>query len=363
MRVLHVIESGRTLLREFARARTELSLDVRAQTCRLIVEASADDHRVCLIGSAAAARRVLRLGVNPEHVVPPVLGRLGMAVGEMGRLLRGVRPDLVHVWNGEWTGGCIGRPGRAWRMESVLGATPLGLPFWLSSPQAFVCGPGETERAQAVGFDALPVDAPVLPDSGVERRTPSADSVRVLQLGPHADARKFVFLCTLLGQIGVTVCPIISASSGSIRRTRHFYRLIDRPLLATVTSRPLTELVQLCDLALWMGGPTGPCPASIRTAFAAGLPVIVPPSGAWAIPESLRSLLVARNTTSAELARLVQACAENTRAVREKVMAIGDDSNEGFLTPILSRYSGRHFEPPTNARELQNGAALHGAVA
>lgn len=362
MRVLHVIDAGPPLLREFARSRPELSLDVRALACQLAVEASTNDHRICLIGSRSAHRRLRLLNLDPDHNIPSILGRPGLAVGEMGRLLRAVRPDLIHVWNGHWTGGCIGRPGRAWRLETVLGATPLGLPFWLSSAQALACGPYEIDRATAAGFEAVPVDAPILLSSA-PRSTQRTDAIRVLMLGPHADARRFVFLCTLLGRIGVTVCPVISVASDSMRRTRHFYRLIDRPLRATVTRRPVTELLQMCDLALWMGGPRGPCAASIRSALAAGVPVIVPPDGAWAIPASLHSHLVARNSTSAELARRVQACAEHPDIMKSVVELGGTLTNHGFLAPIQRCYSGHHFGTREPAGTSMHDAMPHGACA
>ncbi|MBX3377381.1 MAG: hypothetical protein KF678_10315 [Phycisphaeraceae bacterium] len=344
MRVLHVIDSGAPLLREFARARTELSFDVRARSCRLIVDSVPGDHRICLLGGGSARRRLTELGVSAELVVPPPLGRPGLAVAGMGRLLRMVRPDFVHVWNGRWTGGCVGRPGRAWRLESVAGATPMGLPFWLSSPRAFACGPMEHKRALDLGITPVSVEPPCLLDSERPRCESSHDAVRVLMLGPHADARRFVFLCTLMGEIGVPVRPIVSASSDSMRRTRHFYHLIDRPIRAVVTSRPLMSLLPTCDVALWMGGPMGPCPANVRSALASGVPVIVPPEASWVIPDSLRPHLVARNTTSAELARLVQTCAENRRQMRDMVHRAGPFSNRAFVGEIRGFYSGRPFD-------------------
>jgi hypothetical protein len=348
MRVLHVIDSGPPLLREFARARTELSFDVRARSCRLIVDNAPGDHRICLLGGGSACRRLARLGVSAELVVPPPLGRPRLAVAGMGRLLRAVRPDFVHVWNGRWTGGCVGRPGRAWRLESVAGTTPMGLPFWLSSARAFACGPMEHKRALDLGITPVSVEPPCLLDSERSRCDSSDDAVRVLMLGPHADARRFVFLCTLMGEIGVPVRPIVSASSDSMRRTRHFYHLIDRPIRAVVTSRPLMSLLPRCDIALWMGGPKGPCAASVRSALASGVPVIVPPEAGWVIPEPLRPHLVARNTTSAELARLVQACAENRHQMREMVQRAGPFSNRSFVDEILGFYSGRPFEAAVN---------------
>ncbi len=306
MRVLHLIDAGSPILREFARPRFDVGLDDRVLACRELCLDARHEHRTCFVGPHAAAKRANSLGLSFEHVVSPLLGRPKLAVKSIGQIIRAIRPDLVHWWNDSWTAGCVGRPGRAWRLESVLGTTPMRLPLWLSRAAALTCGPAERASAAALALSIREVSPPVFVSDARPTRAVQPIGARILLLGPGADARRFLYLCGLLGCIGLRVCAVIPVAANSLSRTRRFRHVLDQGIDVDISSAPRSELIRTCDAAVWMGGPRGPSPIAIGSAVAAGVPVIVPPEAAWAVPEPLHEMLVARNSTPNELARVVQ---------------------------------------------------------
>jgi hypothetical protein len=159
MRVLHVIDAGRPLLREFARPRLEETFDDRALACRLLIERSGHlhDHRVCVLGWRRAVSRAGEVGLPIDAAIPSMLGRAHLSVSRVSALVRRVRPDIVHWWHPRWTGGVFGRPGRAWRLEAILGSTPMKLPLWLSRAGALACGPAEEATARRAGLEGIPL--------------------------------------------------------------------------------------------------------------------------------------------------------------------------------------------------------------
>src|SRR6185436_16928556 len=142
MRVLHLIDAGRPRMREFSRAMPGEGFDDRVLACDLVCRRSGPEfeHQVCLLGPVRAKERALRLGMVADAHIAPALGSLRHVSGPVGALISRIRPDLVHWWGPWWTGGCFGRPGKAWSFESLFGITPLGLPVWLSGGAAVVSG-------------------------------------------------------------------------------------------------------------------------------------------------------------------------------------------------------------------------------
>lgn len=360
MRVLHVIDSGRPFIREFARVQLDLAFDSCVLACRHVVEACGPgaDHHTCVIGSGAASVRAAELGLRIDrHIVPP-LTRERLSGGQMNRMVRSVRPDIVHWWTRRFTGGCIGLPGRAWRLESLLGVTPLGLPLWLSSPTALINGPSENSAALAAGVRAIPVPSFAACPSLLRPQPRPDGTLRVLAVGECADPRKFAFLCSLMAMIGVPVVAVLPASNQSLRRVRRFSRNVERPVELEVSSAPLSTLVRTCHLGLWMGGRAGLSPLDVAAALSAGMPMVVPPDGAWAIPEPLRPFLVAGNPLPGELARVLRFHAEHPEKSRELLAPYLVQHSSGFTRAVLAAYefgipaSGPARDPRTTPSQV-----------
>jgi hypothetical protein len=343
MRVLHVIDAGPPLLREFGRPRTEETFDDRVLACREVISRSSAefDHHVCLLGWAGAAARGRTLGLGVDYVIPSMLARARLSVGRIGMLVRNVRPDMVHWWDRRWTGGCFGRPGRAWRLEAVLGSTPMKLPLWLSRGGALVCGSAERSNAMAAGLQAFDVPPPAFAS-----RAGKPDDMKVLLLGPGADARDFIFMCGLIWGAGMQISGLVPASGSGHERTRRVGRTFQYPVQITTSDRPRSELLSGSAAAVWMGpakpGVASPA-VSITSALAAGVPVAVPFSMEWTIPAALRPRLVARNSTPNELARVLMNILGDP-SVRDAVGHSGpapDGANHAFAGAALAAYDGQ----------------------
>jgi hypothetical protein len=357
MRVLHVIDAGHPLLREFARPRLEDTFDDRVLACRELVVRSprSYDHRVGILGGAHAVARAASLGLPIDLVVPPLLGEVHLAVGPVGKVVRAVRPDIVHWWNRRWTGGCFGRPGRAWRLESILGSTPLKVPLWLSHGGALVCGPAE--RMAANGADLQPFDIPPPAFAGTPIAAECDEPPRVLLLGPNADARHFLFMCGLIWGSGMKLTAVVAANAAGHARTRRVGRTFQYPVRVIISNNPRAELLAKCAAAVWMGPArpdTASPAASIQSALAAGVPVAVPVEVEWAIPASLRPRLVGKNSTPNDLARMLIGILSDPPVLNDHGRS--EAANVAFTHAALRAYEGRAMAvapadaPPSRAQ-------------
>ncbi len=360
MRVLHLIDAGRPRLREFTRAMPGEGFDDRVLACGLVCRETAPDfeHRVCIVGTARAEARARRLGVVPDAHISPTLGSLRHATGAVGALITSVRPDLVHWWGPGWTGGCFGRPGRAWTIETLMGATPLGLPVWLCGGAAVVCGSEEGRWAAQAGLGRI-VEAisPAFPatDRAVKDATPRKDGepLTVLLLGPGADARPLGILCGLIGVVGTPLRPTIERGAFQIARARRLQRLIPGFAPIKIDGRPRSELLNEADLAVWMGGDGSPV-VSIASALASGVPVVAPPSAAPLFCDEIRGACMSLNANPPEVARKLLAFFEQPdlrgrtiRAARASVDAAR--RNRAFVDTIAAAWRGKQSQLAASA--------------
>lgn len=358
MRVLHLIDAGRPRMRELARARPGEGFDDRALSCGLVCELTRGefDHHVCIVGSGRAANRARRLGLRPQTHICPTLGSLRFASGSIAKLITAVRPDLVHWWGPGWTGGCFGRPGKAWRLEVVMGVTPLGLPVWLCGGAAIVCGPEEGRWAAQAGLGSV-VEAisPVFPAIGGHTPRPSTLSkdapLTVLLLGPGADAKPLGFMCGVVAVVGRSLNPVAEIGAVQVARTRRLQHTLPGDARITIDNRPRSELLQEADVAVWMGGQGSPM-VSIASAMASGIPVIAPPIAAALFPESIRSMCVALNSNVPELTRKLLALFDNpalTHAVARAAQNAIDvpARNLAFAQTIAAAWRGKVGGAPT----------------
>lgn len=325
--------------------------DDRALACDLVRRQAGDDieHIVCIIGTARANERAARLGVHPDYHIAPVLGSLRHTTGPVGALITKVRPDLVHWWGPGWTGGCFGRPGRAWAIEALFNATPLGLPVWLSGGAAIVCGAEEGRWAAQAGLGRIvEAIAPVFPatarDAALINGRRREGHLTVLLLGPGADARPLGILCGLVGVVGTPLRPVIERGALQIPRTRRLQRLIPGPVPITIDDRPRSELLNEADLAVWMGGHGSPV-VSIGSALASGVPVVAPVAAAGMFCQSIREACTSLNTNPPEVARKLLAFFEapelRERVIREARASIdAPQRNAEFVATVVDAWRG-----------------------
>lgn len=344
MRVLHFIDSGSASRREFEAAAFDGGFDDRVMSCGLVRQCGETgiEQRVCIMGPADAAAHASRLGLAPDEHICPLLHKSRLAAPEVGRLVRAIRPDFVHWWGAAFSGGCFGRPGRAWRFESVAGLTPLGLPLWLTAPTALASSSVEEARARRFGFHrVVRVSSPVFPAPTV---APSRDGVRLLLLSNEGDARQFAFVYGVLRFEEVNVEAL---TGPTLRRRSSASDFLRRLRLTLPEERGLQDRASQLgqtDVALWMDKEPNPVP--IRSALASGVPVVAPFNAAEFFPESMHGSCLAHNTTNAELSRvllpLVSDSAIRDRAAehaRGAVEAVAE--NGAFVDAVLSAWHGR----------------------
>jgi hypothetical protein len=169
---------------------------------------------------------------------------------------------------------------------------------------------------------------------------------RVLLLGPGANAREFLFMCGLIWGSGTPVAAVIPSNARALDRTRRVGRTFQYPVRVITSEAPRAQLLAGCAAAVWMGPSEsgGSSPAvPIASALASGVPVVVPFSVEWAVPEPLRSILVARNSTPNELARVLMRVLGDQRvaaSLRQRRTDL-ERSTEAFVATTLDAYEGK----------------------
>jgi hypothetical protein len=357
MRVLHVIDACPPRIRELARPRPAQGFDDRVLACKLVCESIPHESRVCIIGTRQSAVRAQALGMDAPLRINPVLGSLCAAASGMSSLISAIRPDLVHWWGGQFSGGCFGRPGKAWRVEMLMGATPLGLPVWLSSGAAVVCGPEEEGTAKSGGLSLIRTESPVFATELERKETGKA--IRLLLIGGDTDARLFRFFVGLIDVAGLPVQGIMPTEATQRARMRRSFRREWRTFGIDVSSSPRSDLLSQADIAIWMGGVRSAAIA-IRSALASGIPVIAPPQTTRYFPESISQHCVGLNATPAELARKLIGLTTEPSLLRE-VGSAGKEAldpaevNDHFARAVADAWSlqvGRDWLDPADVPHI-----------
>lgn len=295
--------------------------DEPALACRAAMGIEGVTHDLWLVTDSAGEERAVALGLGTTDRVPARPGLSGATARAMRRLLENryddaglPTPDLVHCWSVGMLGVARAAFGkRTIPRCAVLTRTPLPLPAagrWLArrrieralddttllaldptireawAPAASV-GRGGVRMLDNIRLCEPPTGAPS-GDPHARARARAAlgiadDALAVVLLADPpaaADALRFVFLVGLIHCAGIRVVALARSGHRGERRAARFVAGHSRRWGLVVSDRPITQLIDAADIAVWDTGEHGvpsSGPTLIREAMARGVPV----AAAW----------------------------------------------------------------------------------